>query len=536
MTALALEHGARLLQRRPIVLVADGDAAERASIAAVLRDSFTVVEASSGAEVIARVEGDAVDAVVMNVRLRGPEGDQTLHRIKAASRGAFVPVVLMAPAGDEASLLGGLDLGADDFLTKPLYMPLLEAKLGALLRMGDVLRELRVSNDELNARRMRTESDYEIARAIFRHAGQRSRLALPGLSVRALPLETFNGDFVLVSPLAGGRLRVFVGDFAGHGLSAAVGALPVSDVFHSMTDRGFPIDALARELGGKLHRILPRNLFLSACIADIDPVAERAVVWNGGLPDLLLLGDDGVVTGRTASQHPPLGVLASHEMTAETTELRFPRGARLVLFTDGLVEATSARGDEFGQERLERALAEGRGRPSWIDDLWESFARFCSDTAQRDDVTLVGVENCAALAAILDGQSSAAGRSDGSDEIAVHFRFDSPALRGSDPLAPLRNVFENAPVLARHSGTLSTVAAELFANALEHGLLGLDSRMKEGPGGFSRYYARRKSALDELTGGIISVSLQVTRTSGKRAAIVTVRDDGSGFPEELLRA
>src|SRR5581483_1259160 len=127
MTALALEHGARLLQRRPIVLVADGDAAERASIAAVLRDSFTVVEASSGAEVIARVEGDAVDAVVMNVRLRGPEGDQTLHRIKAASRGAFVPVVLMAPAGDEASLLGGLDLGADDFLTKPLYMPLLEA-------------------------------------------------------------------------------------------------------------------------------------------------------------------------------------------------------------------------------------------------------------------------------------------------------------------------------------------------------------------------------------------------------------------------
>src|SRR5690349_9451239 len=109
MTALALEHGARQLQRRPIVLVADGDAGERASIAAALRDSFAIIEASSGAEAIAHVEGDAVDAVVMNVRLHGPEGEQTLHRIKAAARGAFVPVVLTAPAGDEASLLGGLD-------------------------------------------------------------------------------------------------------------------------------------------------------------------------------------------------------------------------------------------------------------------------------------------------------------------------------------------------------------------------------------------------------------------------------------------
>src|SRR4051794_17549471 len=137
MTALALEHGARLLPRRPIVLVADSDAAERASIAAALRASFMVIEASSAAEAIARVEGDAVDAVVMNAHLRGPDSEQTLHRIKAASRGAFVPMVLVVPAGDEASLLGGLELGADDFLTKPLSMPLLEAKLGALLRMGD---------------------------------------------------------------------------------------------------------------------------------------------------------------------------------------------------------------------------------------------------------------------------------------------------------------------------------------------------------------------------------------------------------------
>src|SRR4051794_3078932 len=100
MTALAFAHRTEPGQRRPVVLIVDDDASERASIAAALRDSFTIVEAP-GAEAAAHVEGGGIDAVVMNVRLRGADCDQTMRRIKATAGDAFLPVVLVASAGDE---------------------------------------------------------------------------------------------------------------------------------------------------------------------------------------------------------------------------------------------------------------------------------------------------------------------------------------------------------------------------------------------------------------------------------------------------
>ena len=361
------------------MLVVDDERLNRMVIARSLERQFDVVEASDGTEALERVAAGGIDLVVIDIHMPDMDGYELTQQIKWMNPGMFLPVVLMTANNDEELFARGLTDGADDFLAKPITPSLLEAKIKALLRVGEILQEQRDRAEELNRWRARAEQDFGVAQKLFEHIAERGRFDFPDLDIRALSLEAFNGDIVLAAPLGKGRLRLLVGDFAGHGLGAALGAMPVSDVFYAMTRRRFPIEAVVREIGGKLYRMFPRHQFLAAAVADIDTVAEKALVWNGGLPASVALDAGGRIVGRAPSRHLALGVQSARDLVPQITELPLPLGGRLVLYTDGLIEARSPSGESFGDERLERLLSETTG-DDWFASLWSSFETFQDGT------------------------------------------------------------------------------------------------------------------------------------------------------------
>jgi hypothetical protein len=223
-------------------------------------------------------------------------------------------------------------------------------------------------------------------------------------------------------------------------------------------------------------------------------------------------------------------------MTFEVSEVPFPLGARFVAYTDGLVEACSTTGEAFGDESLERMLAAVGDRPDWFASLWAGFQEFRSGTDPADDVTIVGLGHTEPLRSSL-APASWLGIGLGVDsEISIRLRFDPPALREPDPLAPLRVLFETSPVLVARAAELYTIASELFVNAIDHGLLRLDSAIKARPGGFDEYYRLREARLSDLTTGSVTVSLEVLPNAETAAATIRISDDGPGIPESCLRA
>jgi anti-sigma regulatory factor (Ser/Thr protein kinase) len=80
-----------------------------------------------------------------------------------------------------------------------------------------------------------------------------------------------------------------------------------------------------------------------------------------------------------------------------------------------------------------------------------------------------------------------------------------------------------------HRSRVYTILAELFANALDHGLLGLDSVLKHSPQGFSAYYAAREKALAALQEGSICIALTHTPLERGGKLVIRVVDSGSGF-------
>jgi serine phosphatase RsbU (regulator of sigma subunit) len=79
--------------------------------------------------------------------------------------------------------------------------------------------------------------EQEIAQSVFINAIQGNNISNPNIKATIRPAGTFSGDMLLSAYSPSRDLYFLIGDFTGHGLSAALGAMPVSEVFHAMTSK-----------------------------------------------------------------------------------------------------------------------------------------------------------------------------------------------------------------------------------------------------------------------------------------------------------
>ena len=115
-----------------ILIVEDEHAVARGIQYALAQEGYTVVIARSGEEGLEIAVGQAPDLVILDVRLPGIDGFEVLRRMRAA--GSKSPVLMLTARDDEVDKVIGLELGADDYVTKPFGLRELLSRVKALLR------------------------------------------------------------------------------------------------------------------------------------------------------------------------------------------------------------------------------------------------------------------------------------------------------------------------------------------------------------------------------------------------------------------
>ncbi|MGV9237328.1 SpoIIE family protein phosphatase [Streptomyces nigra] len=230
---------------------------------------------------------------------------------------------------------------------------------------------------------------------------QRSLLpgTLPELSAlevghRYLPAQAgVGGDWYDVIPLPGARVALVVGDVVGHGLHAAATMGRLRTAVHNFAALDLPPDELLAHLDDLIARIDTdaaaegdtEAVTGATCLYAIyDPVSGLCVLARAGHPGPALVSPDGSVTFPDIPVAPPLGVGAG--LPVETAELRLAAGSRLVLYTDGLVEARD-RDIDVGLGMLREALA--ATRDAGLDDTCQTVLDTMLRTRPSDDVALL---------------------------------------------------------------------------------------------------------------------------------------------------
>lgn len=500
----------------------------------VARQGHRVITAGNGLEAVALFCQERPQLVLMDALMPVMDGFEATRRIKAQTGDELVPVIFLTSMTEQDALARCLEAGGDDFIAKPYNPIILAAKIQAM----DRLRRLQatvVQQRDLIARRNRQLLDEQrAAKTIFDKVAHSGCLDAPGIRYRQSPRALFNGDVLLATRTPAGRLHVLLGDFTGHGLPAAIGALPMAEIFYEMAAKGYSGRDVLREINAKLKLILPPEMFCCAAMLEVCISDGELRVWNGGLPDGYLLRT-GEAPVPLASTHLPLGVLDAHHFDDGFEALQLTQGDRLLLLSDGVLESRNGASELFGEARLLEVLQCSADRTCLIGAVEQALQAF--QGRLTDDLSLVEIlvteePPAVRLPAVFPLGARPLRPMDWSTR--VELRPDS--LRTANPLPLMLPLFLQVPALRQRTGRIYTVLAELYSNALEHGVLGLDSALKTDAEGFARYYRLREERLSELQDGQVTIDLQVSADDHGGLLRIGIQDSGGGFDVEAALA
>jgi CheY-like chemotaxis protein len=519
---------------RAQALVVDDDPTNRLFLTVLLkREGYDVLPAEDGVQGVELFRASRPEIVFMDVMMPRMDGYEATRHIKTLAGDTFVPVIFLTALSDDEALAQCVDAGGDDFLTKPYRQTLLRSKIKAMQRIHDLHRRIERQHGELRILHARRQRDDEIAQQIFSRALAGNSAALAGVRSLLRPATTFSGDLLLAAHRPGGGLNILFGDFTGHGLAAAIGALPVSELFHAMTAKGFSAANILDELHRKLRTLLPTGMFLSACLVNIGKNLDAVEVWNGGMPDVLIVNGRSMrIQQRIRSCSLPLGITDHMDATHDFECVPIASGDRIVLYSDGLVEARNPDGQEFGDTRLVSVIEESGSGDNVFTRIVSAVDAHCLLAPQADDISLVEIPCLPELLSVESlarpGEKIGAGRpTTGIWRWALELRAQS--LQVVDPVPVILNHLKVLPGLRDHQAALFTVLSELYTNALYHGVLGLDSALKETGEGFDRFYQVRDERLAALQTGYVRIEMEhLPRPDGGQLHIV-IEDSGMGF-------
>lgn len=234
--------------------------------------------------------------------------------------------------------------------------------------------------------------EVEIAAGIQRSLLPDRPPTILGASVgaRCVPADDVGGDLYDLVVDRRGRLALVIADVAGHGIgSALMMAMARAILRREIAEEKGPAAVLAATNRALFADLANAGLFITIFCATYDPGTRRLVYACGGQnPPLRVHAADGSVDELQA-EGMPAGILPDVEF--EEREVQLAPGDVVVLYTDGVVEARDAAGDQFGEERLHDAVGSLAGAvpEEVIARIMGAVGRHAAGAPARDDSTMV---------------------------------------------------------------------------------------------------------------------------------------------------
>jgi phosphoserine phosphatase RsbU/P len=365
------------------VLIADDQNHIVEALEWLLKDcGFATKTAGHPSRVLTELQANEYDAVLMDLNYTrdttgGGEGLELVSQIRSIDK--LLPVVVMTAWGSVDLAVEAMRRGASDFVQKPWENhQLVEKLLEQVARARAQRRAQRIGEDEQREAR-------EIQQNLLPH--KLPEIAHYEVAAMTQPMRFVGGDYYDVVRISPRHVALCIGDVAGKGLPAALLMSSLHAALKPLIWQGLPPRELCRRLNRILCDLTPLGKFISFFYAVLDCEENRITYCNAGHNPPLVVRADGSST-ELSSNGAVLGQFPS--WVYEQKELKMNTGDRLLVFTDGLVEACNAQEEFFGEESLARVARENSttGAKDLMGLLIEAASRHCGGHFQ-DDASLI---------------------------------------------------------------------------------------------------------------------------------------------------
>jgi serine phosphatase RsbU (regulator of sigma subunit) len=345
-----------------------------------------ILAARDGATALEIARRARPDLVLLDVMMPGMDGFDVCRTLKNDPATRETAIIFLSARGEVADKVSGLELGAVDYITKPIQAEEVLARVATHLSRQHLARALRESRDRL---------DRELA-----SAARMQRLILPA-AMPVHPSVTFaasyetsrhaGGDYYDVLTLGPDRFGIMVADVSGHGAPAAIVMAMIRAVLH--TYPGVPDDPpqVLHHINRHFSFLWDTAMYATAVYAVLDAARGRVRVSSAGHPHPLL-----VRPAEAVSIFPidtVMCMLWNELGEVPCVEQSLLPGDRLVFYTDGITERQTPDGTMYDLERLTGMLkTDGAQAPDAIvARLASELDAFAAGQEPDDDQTLVVV-------------------------------------------------------------------------------------------------------------------------------------------------
>jgi serine phosphatase RsbU (regulator of sigma subunit) len=417
-----------------IILIVDDNPINLAVVVNYLETyGFELIIARTGKSAIERAESVQPALILLDVMMPGIDGFETCRQLKANPFTKEIPVIFMTALTGIDDRVMGFKVGAVDYVTKPIQQAELLARIEMHLSLRDLHKNLQANNRQLqqeiqereriaqslhvanteilalNQRltneNVRLEAEIDIARQI-----QQMLLPAPseleqisGLDIVGFmqPTDEVGGDYYDVLQY-GGRVKIGIGDVTGHGLKSGLVMLMTQTAIRTLLASGqtnprYFLTTLNRAMYENMQRMKNRrNLSLTLLDYVPQPDGEVATLTVSGQHELILVvrRDGQVDLVDTTDLGFPIGMVPQIDNWVTERSIELQVGDGLVLYTDGLTEATNREGYYYGLERLCALVSEHWAKS--VDDIKDAIVfdvnQFIGTEKLADDLTFVVIK------------------------------------------------------------------------------------------------------------------------------------------------
>ncbi|MDD5542654.1 MAG: SpoIIE family protein phosphatase [Acidobacteriia bacterium] len=384
------------------LLVVDDNEMNRDMLARRLeRRGFKVSLAEDGHQAMELIRDGSFDLVLLDVMMPGVDGLQVLQQVRESRSVKDLPIIMATAKDRSEDVVRALELGANDYVTKPIDFPVVLARIQTQL-------SLKRATEQLEAAHARMKKDLEAASRI-----QHSLMPTnppDGGGVRFAwsyrPCDELAGDILGIEPLDARHIAIYLLDVSGHGVPSALLAVSLHRLL-SHTAEGSIVVQPSRngtrgrvptsppEVVGHLNKRFPMNpethQYFTLLYGVLDLESREFVFTSAGHPEPIHLS--GAAHQPVAAENGfPVGWFATANYGEARVKLN--PGDRLYLYSDGIVDAANAEAERFEKERLAATLAELGALPlqESVDGLIRKVESWSDGGKPDDDVSIVALE------------------------------------------------------------------------------------------------------------------------------------------------
>jgi sigma-B regulation protein RsbU (phosphoserine phosphatase) len=360
----------------------------------ILANDYTVKAAINGEMALKIVEKSPPDIILLDIMMPGMSGYEVCEQLKADPSTRDIPVIFLTAMEQTTDEARGFELGAADYITKPVNPPILEARVRTHLALKFAMDDLQSAYAVIKKQKDRMQEELNVGRDIqmsmlpveFPPFPDRKEFDLHAILE---PAREVGGDFYDYFFVGDDELCLVVGDVSGKGVPAALFmAVAKTMLKTSAIDDPSPASIFTR-VNDELSADNPASMFVTVFLALINVRTGDFRYCNAGHNPPYLLHKSRSFTCLNARHGPIIGAMPG--IAYKESKGQLAPNDILYIFTDGVTEAMDTSGNLYSESRLEEYLSglDGAGSRTVVDASLEKIEEFALGAEQADDITIL---------------------------------------------------------------------------------------------------------------------------------------------------